>query len=325
MEIELRHLRRFVAVAEEGHFGRAAERLRVSQPSLSQQIRRLEQEIGAELFDRTHQPIGLTRAGASFLLEAQRILSLTRRAVESTRGAARGEEHGQLCVGAPHWAYTGALPRIVGAFGAQVPLVNLELCERAPRDLVDGVATGSLDVTFGPPIPAAASLEVEPLLREGAVAIVPEGHEFASRSELSLAELAREPFVSIARGTTPIFTHFQETLLHNRGLTRRVVREAPDPQTQLALVAAGAGVGIHLSTITRSRHRGVVFIPLAEYVPAAQFAVMWRRGDDRPLLHKFLETARGIARSMESEQHSQVSGSREPRNRQVSAETSRDS
>jgi len=297
MELELRHLRYFVAVAEERHFGRAAERLHIAQPPLSRQIARLEQELGAELFDRATRPIRLTAAGAAFLDEAQFILAQTRRALERGRRTARGER-GHLSVAGLPWAYGGILPSVVRAFRARVPDASLELSTHAPFDQIDAVGRKWLDVGLTRPVIETRSVCVEPLLEEKMMAIVPEEHPLAERPQISFADLASESFVSIAEDAAPGFVYEQTTEFARRGIAPQVVHEAPGPQAQLALVAAGVGVGLHLTASSDLRHPGVALVPIEGDAPIQTLALVWRRNDDRELVRIFLDTARELARGL---------------------------
>ena len=301
--IELRHLRYFVAVAEERHFGLAAKRLRVSQPPLSRQIRALEAEIGADLFDRGTRPISLTDAGAAFLEEARFILDQSRRAIERSARTARGER-GHLSVAALPWSYHETLPAVIQAFCVLVPDVSLELSIREAFDQADALDRRWVDVGFTRPVVGSRAVQVETLLEETMVAVVPQDHRFAKRAKISLEELTQEPFVSIAEQNAPGFAAQQASELARRSLAPAVVLEAPDPPSQLALVAAGIGVGLHLAASDRRRHRGVAFIPIEGKAPTATLTLAWRRDDDRELLRAFLDTAREVARSFNSRQGS---------------------
>ncbi len=300
MHIELRHLRSFLAVAEELHFGRAAERLEVAQPPLSQQIRRLETELGVELFDRTGRPIRLTAAGEAFLEEAQLALRHAARATQRSRRAAGGQL-GRLSVGATFWALTAVVPSVLRAFRARTPRVALELSTSAPTHLVDGLQKEQLDVGFvafaewsgGRP-----TLSAEPLLEEPMMAIVPEDHRFAKRAAIRLEELAHEPFVTFSRAVVPGLVDQQMAAFSKRGLTPAEIEETTDPWALLTLIAAGVGVGLHMASFSKVRHPGVAFVPLEGDPPTATLLLLWRRDDDREVLRIFLDCAREIARSI---------------------------
>ncbi|MDQ6749439.1 MAG: LysR family substrate-binding domain-containing protein, partial [Actinomycetota bacterium] len=167
-----------------------------------------------------------------------------------------------------------------------------------PEDQPEALAKDWVDVGFGLAGSGGRAINVEKLLTKKLVAVIPEGHRLADRSEITLQDLAGERLVSIAQRAASGFVHRQNDLFLREGLTPTVVQEAPDPQVQLALVAAGVGPGLHLASIRKAvRHRGVVFIPLAPDPPSVTLTLLWRRDDDRELLRLFLETAREVARS----------------------------
>lgn len=303
MELELRHLRAFVVVAEERHFGKAAERLHVSQPPLSRQIRRLEQELGTTLLDRSTRPIRLTTAGAAFYEEAALTLDQARRAVERGRRAGSGEL-GQLSIGALPWAYNGIVPPVLRAFGARLPDVRLELDTVSPAEQVEDIQRGRLDVGFSgfaQRLALAHALEAEPLVQETMVALVPQHHPIATRAQVSLEELAAEPRLSMSRLAAPALADEQAALFRQRGLSPRVAHEATDIQGLLGLVAAGVGVALHLES-SRNLHRsGVAFVPLEDDVPPVTLHLLWRSEDDRKVVRAFVETAREVAESFRTD------------------------
>src|SRR4029453_2884439 len=200
--MELRHLRYFVAVAQELHFGRAAARLQVAQPALSRQIRDLEEEMALRLFERNRRRVALTAAGAAFLDEARSLLGHVERAVHTARRAARGE-HGTLRIGyVPAVVYTG-LPEIVRAFRKRLPGVAVQFKEMSPPLQLEALLGERVDVGFvrGPVHePALAAMTV---LEEPLVAVLPSGHRLGGHKRLGLAMLAGEPFVLQARSLRP--------------------------------------------------------------------------------------------------------------------------
>lgn len=299
MEIGLRHLRAVVAVAEERHFGRAAERLHIAQPPLSRQVRDLEEELGAELFDRSRRPVRLTAAGEAFLGEAKRGLDQVARAVDRGRRAGRGEL-GRLSIAALPWAHNGILPPVVSAFRARAPDVYLELSTQAPGDQAEALRNGRLDIGFAGFahwLAAVRGLEVEPLLEEPFVAMVADDHPLARRTEVSLEQLASEPFVSISRAGAPELSDVQAGAFSERGLSPTLAQEAPDPEALLGLIAAGVGVGLHMASFANLRRRGVTFLPLADAAPTATLFLLWRRGEAQKAVRIFVDTAREVARA----------------------------
>jgi DNA-binding transcriptional LysR family regulator len=297
MEIELRHLRSFLTLAEEMHFGRAAERLRVAQPALSRQIRGLERELGTALFDRASRPIALTSAGLAFLHEARVTVRQAKRAVDIGRRAGRGEI-GHLAVGTTFWGYTAIVPALVRAFRVRAPEVGLELSTaRGPTVQVEGLERERLDVcitAFGHWSAKRRALQVEPLLEEAMEAIVPEHHRFADRSEIELAELATEPLVVLSHAVVPGLVDRQMAIFHEQGLSPTPVQEAPDPLALFSLIGAGVGLGIHMASFGNLRPSGVTFVPIAGN-PTAKLLLLWRCDDHREIVRMFLDTARQVA------------------------------
>lgn len=300
MQIELRHLRSFLALADELHFGRAAQRLHVAQPALSRQIRALERELGTELLDRRLRPLALTAAGIAFLHEARRAVRQAHRAVDIGRQVGRGEI-GQLSIETTFWAYTAIVPAVVRAFHARAPQVGLGLSTAVgPTEQVEGLEKERIDVcftAFGQWTVRRRELHVEPLLEEPMAAIVPDDHRFAQRSQVNLRELADEPFVALSHAIVPGLVDRQMAIFHERGLSPMLVGEAPDPLALFALIGAGIGVGIHMASFGNLRHPGVAFIPIADHGATARLLLVWRRGDDREIVRLFVATARDVARS----------------------------
>ena len=302
MDVELRHLRSFLALAEELHFGRAAERLHMTQPALSRQVSGLERELGVGLFDRTSRPIRLTTAGAAFRDEARLAVHQAGRAVETGRRAARGEV-GRLSVQTTFWAYNAIFPAVARAFRARAPKVTLELSTAVgPTAQVEGLEKERLDVcftAFAQWLVRRRILEVEPLLEEEMVAIVAKDHPFAQRSEVGLAELAEEPLVSLSHAIVPGLIDRQMAVFHERGLSPTPIQEAPDPLALFSLIGAGVGIGMHMASFSNLHHPSVAFVPIAGDAPTAKLLLLWRHGDDRETVRNFLDTAREVARTLE--------------------------
>lgn len=293
------HLRSFIVVAEELHFGRAAKRLKVSQPALSRRIRVLEERLGAELFDRRNQPIRLTAAGSAFLEDAQLAMHHSARALEQGRRAARGEL-GHLSIGAISWANSAIVPDALRAFHARTPDVSLHLYTTSPNAQVEGLHKQRLDVgfsAFARWIKNRPGIQVEPLLEEPMVALIPHDHPLANRPRVTLAELANEPLVVLADSVTPGLVDKQVSIFHERGLSPTHVQDAHDPWALQTLVAAGLGVSLHMASFSNVRHRGVAFIPLEGDAPTATLFMLSRRGSDRELVRYFLQSTREVAQA----------------------------
>jgi len=294
--MELRHLRYFIAVADELHFGRAAARVHIAQPAVSRQIRTLEQEIGLNLFERDRRRVALTAAGAAFLEEARSILEHLERAVVTAHRAARGEI-GSLRIGyVPAVVHTG-LPEILRAFRKRFPRVEVRLQEMNPAIQVEALLAERVDVGFvrGPiDEPALASTTV---LKEPLVGVLPSGHRLRSHKRLGLAMLAKDPFVFQARSRGPGSHDDILTVCRRAGFSPQIVQEGSFTDL-LSLVASGAGVAIVPASLQAIRRAGVLFRPLRER-PMTQLDMVWRKDAAMPVLREFLEHvqrlgARGI-------------------------------
>lgn len=201
MTVELRHPRYFIAVAEELHFGRAAQALGISQPPLSQQIQALEQELGARLFERTNRHVALSEAGRLFLDEARLVLAQVEKASDVARRAQLGEL-GELKIGFTASApFTSSIPQAIFAFRQRYPAVHLALQEMSSREVAERLENESMQVGIMRPLPLPDSLVAVELLHEPLVAILRSDHPLAEGSErgIHLRELASEPFVFFPR------------------------------------------------------------------------------------------------------------------------------
>lgn len=255
--MELRHLRYFTVLAEELHFGRAAERLGISQPPLSQQIRALEEELSARLFDRSNRHVALTEAGRLFLDEARATLEQAERARQVASRAHLGEM-GELVIGLfPSAPLIGPVARAILAFRRRYPKVRLVLRERATHAALDDMLEGRLELSFmrypGPlPLPLGASaFEV---LREPMVVLMNRDHHLArERGPVSLAALAREPMVHFSPGIGNALHGHVAALCRRAGFEPRIEQEANQNGTILALVGAGLGISILPQSLCRLR------------------------------------------------------------------------
>lgn len=289
--MELRHLRYFVAVAEEGHFGRAARRLRIAQPPLSRQIHALEAELGFSLFDRSRRRIELTPAGEVFLRRTRHVFDALEAGVIEARRASRGEL-GRIAVGYPSSVAYSGITELLRAFRARSPRVDLVLREMPPQDQLLALKERRLDVAFvrGPLADdAVASL---PVRTEALVAALPAEHRLARKKKLALAELSGEAFVSFPRARGPSFFDLLMRLCHEAGFTPDIVQEAPQLD-MVSLVAAGYGVAIVPESVRHVRRDGLVYVPLVE-APTTTLLVAWRPDDTSPVVRDFLDVVRRV-------------------------------
>ena len=291
--MELRHLRYFVAVAEELHFGRAAERLFIAQPPLSQQIQQLEREIGAPLFARTSRRVTLTAAGEALLTEAREILARVERAGESARRAARGET-GWLGIGFSASATYEVLPNALRVFRERYPDVELQLYEMTAAEQAHALREKQIHVGFARPFVEEADLIVEPVAREPFLVALPERHRLAGQEQVAMMELADEPFLLFPQQPKPSYGDAIRALCERAGFAPRVAQEVRAMQTAISLVAAGIGVTLVPESVQDMHRRGVVYRTLAE--PSAETVLMmvYRRDDASPTLRAFLDVVREI-------------------------------
>ena len=291
--MELRHLRYFVAVAEELHFGRAAERLHIAQPPLSQQIRQLEGALGFPLLLRAHRRVRLTDGGAAFLGEARAILARVERAAQDARRVARGET-GSLALGFIASTTWWLVPALLQELRRRQPGVALSLAELSTEEQVAALRAGTIQVGLGRPPADDPAIAAEPLLDEPLAVALPLRHRLARGPAVPLRALADEPFVLFPRRPRPgwadrVLGHCREA-----GFLPHVAQEVLELSTALALVAAGAGVTLVPGSVQSLRPRGLVYRPLAPPAPTTRLLALYRREDAPPTVARFVEIARDV-------------------------------
>ncbi|EPR36359.1 transcriptional regulator, LysR family [Desulfovibrio sp. X2] len=294
--MELRTLEQFVAVAEELHFGHAAERLHMSQPPLSQAVRRLEDELGVELLARTRRRVRLTAAGEAFLRGAREVLAAAGRAAEAARRAARGEV-GSLSLGFVGPATGTRLPGVIRDFAAAWPEVRLSLAELPTLEQLSLLAAGRLDVGVvrllhepGPPL-ASRLFHSEPY-----VAVLPAGHALAgggpgASAPLELAALRDEPLILYPRGQGPDLYDAVVGACAAAGFAPRIVQEVVRKETTLALVGAGLGLAFLPRSAVPPGDGSVACRELAGGLPPVELYLAWTADNDNPALKSFLALA----------------------------------
>jgi DNA-binding transcriptional LysR family regulator len=289
--VELRHLRYFLTVAEERHFGRAARRLHIAQPPLSRQIQAFEAELGFPLFDRSRRHVELTPAGAALLTHARRVFEAIDLGVHEAARAAAGQI-GRIAVGYPSSVAFSGLPELLRAFRARSPNVEVVLRELPPGEQVEALKEGRIDVGFirGPLHDDELTSRI--VRSEPLVVAVPADHALAARPRVTLPMLAREPFITFPRQRGPAFFDFIMRLCHDAGFTPRVAQEAPQLD-MVSLVAAGFGVAILPASMRLAKRPGVVFRPI-DGVPRTELLVAWRPGDASPVLRDFLDVVHEV-------------------------------
>ena len=276
--MELRHLRYFVAVAEELHFRRAAERLHVAQPAVSEQIRKLEQELGVQLLERTQRRVSLTEPGAVFLVEARRTLGQVQRA-RVAACAARERAESRLRIGYVSASLPGIVPRALQHLAGTMPRLEADMEEGAPLELIDDVRTGRLHAAIVSLPAPTAGLRVTYLGEQRAVAALPVRHRHAVQSELRLSQVAPERIVMLPREANRGFYDAVLATCRDAGLAPTLL-ELSDGHIERALLAVAAGVGMALlpqSVAERYVAPGVRFVPLVGDQPAVGAAALTRR------------------------------------------------
>lgn len=289
-DIELRHLRYFVAVAEELHFGRAARRLHLSQPPLSQQIMKLEEILGYALFVRTSRSVSLTAAGEAFLLRASRTLSNVQRDIDETRSIGRGEV-GSLNVGFIGSGMLTTLPAIFRSYREAYPKVNLQLHESFTSRVVEGLENGTLDAGILRDSDAAGSLHITTILTEPYVAIVAANHRCARQKSISPGALRDEPFVFYPRIAGKRAYERPLSIFEEYGFQPRIVQEATHWLTIMRLVGAGFGVSIAPGCVRRFVSDEVACLSLRGVKVMSQIELAWAKGETRPIVQGFARIA----------------------------------
>jgi DNA-binding transcriptional LysR family regulator len=296
--VELRHLRYFVAVAEELHVSRAAEKLHVAQPAVSEQIRKLERDLGVELLDRTRRRIALTDAGAAFLAEARRVLEGAQLARLAARSAQEGEAS-RLRIGYAPAALPAIVPRALQRLASRMPRLDTSMHEGAPLELIDSVRAGRLDAAIVSLPAPSAGLRVTPLGEQRAVAAVPMRHRHAVGEPRRLAQMAPERVVVLPRESNRGFYDAVVASCREAGLAPTFV-EMPDAHLERALLAVAAGAGLALlpeSVADRYVGPGVRFVSLEGDQPVVAVAALTRRDSSNLPTAAFV---RELARARES-------------------------
>jgi DNA-binding transcriptional LysR family regulator len=275
MNIELRHLRYFIAVAEELHFGRAAQRLNISQPPLSQQIMQLEAETGAQLFNRTNRSVKLTAAGQQLLSDARAILLQVEQAAERAARLHRGEE-GELRIGFTSSApFTGVLSNALYQFRQRWPKVHIQMQEINTRQQLAPLHDGRLDLGVMRNTPLPGDLRHQLLLSEPLYAVVHWAHPLVDADKISIKALASEPFVFFdPQGGTALYSEIL-ALLHRYQIKPYITQEVDEAMTILGLVATGLGVSILPASFRRARLADVVWLPLEEPDALSELWLVW--------------------------------------------------
>jgi DNA-binding transcriptional LysR family regulator len=288
--MELRHLHYFIAVAEELHFSRAAERLNISQPPLSQQIRSLEDELGVKLFERTKRHVQLTEAGKVFLERSYLVLAQLEQAIEVTQRIGRGEV-GRLAIGFVDSATYTVLPDILRIFREQFPAVELRLHELTTQEQIHALHHNQIDVGVVRSTIIEPSLRTECVLQESLVLALPQTHPLSAQVKVSLSTLADESFILFPAKLGPVFYEQIIHLCQQAGFRPKVAQEAVQMQTIVSLVAAGLGIAFVPASMQSFHRSGVIYKLLQEQTPQTGLYLAWRQHDSSPVIKAFLSLA----------------------------------
>lgn len=292
--MELRHLKYFVAVAEELHFGRAALRLHISQPPLSQQIKSLEDELGTGLFIRTSRKVELTPAGKALVTRARAMLAMAQAAKDEVGRVAAGLE-GVLRLGFVTPAMDGPLPGLIARYRREKPGVRFELKEASSLDQLEGLRSGELDLAVlrghGRKLHGLAS---KPFMRETYVLALPKDHPLAREKRLGLAALHGQPFIFFSRAQGPELYDQIMAAFARAGSTPLITQEVLSKRTTLALVAAGLGLALVPESSARASGRDLAFRRVDDELPVVEIDLAWSPANPSPLMPSFIDNIPAI-------------------------------
>ncbi len=298
--VELRQLRYFVAVAEELHFTRAAERLGITQPPLSQQIQRLEAELGVALLTRDNRGVALTEAGKVFLDGSRRILAEEERALHHVERVARGEV-GSLTIGTVSSAWYAFLPRVLRAFRRHYPDVEILANSMSTTEQVDRLVTGSLDVALLRNPIDEPGIVSEVVISDSLMVAMPEAHRFSRCKQIELSALAQETLVILPRRYGPGGYDLIVQMCMEAGFKPRIFQETIEINAVVGLVNAGMGLSIVPASISNLRIEGIRYVPLAGDYPSWDLLMAWRECNVSPVLQVFLDVARQTSINLRKE------------------------
>ncbi|PZG19673.1 LysR family transcriptional regulator [Micromonospora craterilacus] len=290
----LQHMRYFVTVAQERHFGRAAERLHMAQPALSQQIRRLEAELGVALFVRTTRRVDLTVAGTAYLERARAILASVDEAARHARRTAAGAV-GHLSIGCVGSVTYSLLPALSRRLSEELPGVDCAFRgEMLVSEQVEALRDGSIDLALLRPPVADGSLTTALLRRDRLVAAVPTRHRLAERSRVEVADLRDTDLIVHSADRRSTMFDVVQRLCRDAGFEPSIRHEVGETSTLITLVAGGLGVAVVPDPVSALALEGVVYRPLVQPATSVDLAVAYRDDRDEPHVHRALEVIREL-------------------------------
>jgi DNA-binding transcriptional LysR family regulator len=290
--MELRHLKYFLAVAEELHFGRAAARVHIAQPPLSKQIQQLEKELGIQLFNRTQRRVQLTEAGKVFQREAYKVLGCLEKGILKAKLAGRGDT-GWLSIGFIGSSTYEVLPLILQEFRRKYPEVELILQEIQSTEQNQVLREGRIHVSFARFPKPDTELVFETVYKEPLVAALPQGHSLNKKKSLKLSDVANEPFILFPHRPS---AHAENTIriFANVGLSLQIVQTVEEMHTALGLVAAGIGLTLVPSSMQKTKRKGIVYHNLTKPEPTLEMKMGYRADETSPVLSRFIETVQFV-------------------------------
>ena len=292
--MEFRRIQYFVAVAEEAHFGRAAQRLQMAQPPLSQQIKALEAEMGVVLFHRTTRKVELTAAGERFLERARAILAAVDDAVLEAGQVADGRL-GRIAIGFTGSATYDLLPSLVRVLRADLPGIELDIHgEMLTPDQVTALTDGTLDLGLLRPPVRNTALEVQVLRREPLIAVLPEHHPLAVHDRVRLADLRDDPFITYPSHNRSVVYEAVIDACQRAGFVPASVNEVSETSTMVSFVAAGLGVALVPASVQHLRITGATYLPLAGTTQEVELALATRAGETSPHVARVRARARAL-------------------------------
>jgi DNA-binding transcriptional LysR family regulator len=293
--MELRHLRYFVAVAEDLNFTKAAAKLRLAQPSLTRQIRNLEEEIGVRLFNRSQNKVALTEEGRSFLVDARRIVAIAAESVLAVQRLSRGET-GQLNIAYLSNFDFELLPETLAAFRQSFPHVALNLFDMTPAEQFRALETRKIDLGFvglRPPT-ATKDLQWESIARPRTLVVLPTKHPLARKRQVNLRELKALFFVGMSERTHPGFRDWLYETCQGGGFTPRILQDAELEPALMTFVAEGLGVSLAREHIKKLPHPGVALRPLSPSLKS-DYCIAWNRKNDSRSLQQYIQIVKSLA------------------------------
>lgn len=298
--VELRQLRYFLAVAEALNFTRAAERMGIAQPPLSQQIISLEHQLRAKLFIRSRRQVKLTPEGVALQTYARRIINTTVQAAESIQAIANGQ-NGYLALGAVCSAIHSLIPRLLPTFIGRFPGVQVHLQEMTVPEQLRALGEGRIDLAIVREPMASCEFVTRELFSEPFVAVVPKASPLARLNQISLAQLAAEPLVQVNRTTNNEYGEHMFAGLRTRGLHLHIAHEASDMHSLLGLVGSGIGVSLVPASLQNIQISTVSYVPLADEVEGSTLALAWNADAVTPMMERFLDTVEEVMTALDEE------------------------